>query len=158
MSIKAITPCLWFDSEAEEAAKFYTSIFKNSSIGQVSRYGKEGFEFHGKQPGTAMVVTFKLNGQDFQALNGGPLFKFSEAISFSISCDTQEEIDYYWSKLLEGGGQEQACGWLKDRFGLSWQVVPSVLGELLSDPQRAPRVTNVFLKMKKFDIEALLKA
>src|ERR1043165_164688 len=158
MSIKAITPCLWFDSEAEEAAKFYTSIFKNSSNGQVSRYGKEGFEFHGKQPGTAMVVTFKLNGQDFQALNGGPLFKFSEAISFSISCDTQEEIDYYWSKLLEGGGQEQACGWLKDRFGLSWQVVPSVLGELLSDPQRAPRVTNVFLKMKKFDIEALLKA
>jgi predicted 3-demethylubiquinone-9 3-methyltransferase (glyoxalase superfamily) len=152
-----ITPCLWFDNQAEEAAQFYTSIFRNSRIGTVSRYGKEGFEFHGQKEGTAMTVLFEINGQPFTALNGGPVFQFSEAISFQVFCDTQEEIDEYWTKLTVGG-EEGQCGWLKDKFGLSWQIVPSVLPELMSDPARAGRVTNAFMQMKKFDIAALLKA
>lgn len=154
-----ITPCLWFDTEAEDAAKFYVSVFENSKIGKVSRYGEEGHEIHRKPPGSAMAVEFEINGQPFLALNGGPQFKFSEAVSFQIRCKTQEEIDYYWNRLTDGGS-EQPCGWLKDRFGLSWQVVPTVLSELLTggDAQKAQRVTAAFLKMKKFDIAALTRA
>ncbi len=157
MNNQKIIPFLWFDNQAEEAATLYTSIFKNSEIKSISRYGKEGFEFHGKPEGTAMTVSFSLNGQDFTALNGGPLYKFNEAVSFQFFCDTQQEIDHYWNKLTEGGSEGQ-CGWLKDKFGVSWQIVPSVLGKLLSDPLKAPRVTQAFLQMKKFDIEKLLKA
>lgn len=152
-----IVPCLWFDNEAEQAAYFYVSIFDDSAVKSVSRYGDEGKEFHGKEPGTALMVTFELNGQSFSALNGGPHFKHSEAVSFVLSCDTQKEIDYFWSKLSEGG-QESMCGWLKDKFGVSWQVVPSILGKLMTDPSRASRVMNAFLKMKKFDIQTLLDA
>lgn len=152
-----ITPCLWFDNQAEEAARFYTSIFKNSKIDNISRYGKEGFEIHHQKEGTVMTVAFHINGQPFTALNGGPLFKFNEAVSFQVLCETQEEIDFYWNKLT-GGGSEVRCGWLKDKFGVSWQIVPTVLSELLSDPARAGRVTNAFLQMKKFDIEKLKKA
>lgn len=152
-----ITPCLWFDNEAEKAAIFYTSVFKNSKIREISRYGKEGFEFHGKNEGTVMTVAFTINGQEFMALNGGPQFKFSEAVSFEVFCETQNEIDHYWIKLTDGGIEGQ-CGWLKDKFGLSWQIVPTILPELMRDPLKAPRVTNAFLQMKKLDIEALKKA
>jgi predicted 3-demethylubiquinone-9 3-methyltransferase (glyoxalase superfamily) len=155
--IKQIVPFLWFDNQAEEAAHFYTSVFKNSNILSISRYGKEGFEFHGQKEGTAMTVAFQINGQLFTALNGGPAFKFNEAISFQVFCETQEEIDYYWSKLTEGG-EESQCGWLKDKYGISWQVIPVILSELLSDPSKAGRVTNAFLQMKKFDIEKLKQA
>jgi predicted 3-demethylubiquinone-9 3-methyltransferase (glyoxalase superfamily) len=151
------TLCLWFDNQAEEAARFYTSLFKNSKIESTSRYGKEGFEIHGQPEGTAMTVSFTINGQSFTALNGGPVFKFNEAISIQVFCDTQEEIDHYWSKLSEGG-EESQCGWLKDKYGLSWQVIPSILPELMSDPERSGRVTEAFLKMKKFDIEKLKRA
>lgn len=157
MITKQITPCLWFDSRGEEAANFYVSIFPNSSIGAISRYGKEGFEFHGKPEGTAMTIDFKLNGQDYTALNAGPQFKFSEAVSFQVFCETQEDIDYYWSKLTEGG-EESQCGWLKDKFGFSWQIVPDILPKLMTDPAKAGRVTAAFLKMKKFDIEKLINA
>jgi predicted 3-demethylubiquinone-9 3-methyltransferase (glyoxalase superfamily) len=152
-----ITPCLWFDNQAEEAVNFYTSIFKNSKIENISRYGKEGFEFHHQKEGTAMTVGFQINGQSFTALNGGPIFKFNEAISFQVYCDTQSEIDNYWVKLTEGG-QESQCGWLKDKFGVSWQIIPSILPKLMSDPARAGRVTNAFMQMKKFDIEKLKQA
>jgi predicted 3-demethylubiquinone-9 3-methyltransferase (glyoxalase superfamily) len=152
-----ITTCLWFDGKAEEAAKFYTSVFKNSEIQNVSRYGKEGFEFHGQKEGTAMTVSFKINGQSFLGLNGGPLFKFTEAISFQVFCDSQKEIDYYWNKLTEGG-EESQCGWLKDKYGISWQIIPSILSELMSNPEKAGRVTNAFMQMKKFDIEKLINA
>ena len=157
MEKQVITPCLWFDKEAEDAANFYVSVFKNSKINSVSRYGKEGYEFHRQKEGTAMTVDFALNGQPFIGLNGGPLFKFTEAVSFTIPCDTQEEIDYYWEKLT-AGGEESQCGWLKDKFGLSWQVVPTILPKLLKDPERSGRVMNAFMKMKKFDIEALKNA
>jgi predicted 3-demethylubiquinone-9 3-methyltransferase (glyoxalase superfamily) len=154
-----ITPCLWFDNEAEEAAKFYVSVFKNSKLGAVSRYGKEGFEIHGRKEGTVMTAEFEIDGLKFVGLNGGPLFKFSEAISFQIMCEDQKEIDYFWSKLT-AGGQEGPCGWLKDKFGLSWQVVPTVLIDMLKDPDTAKsqRVTKAFLQMKKFDIAALKRA
>jgi predicted 3-demethylubiquinone-9 3-methyltransferase (glyoxalase superfamily) len=148
------TICLWFDNQAEEAAYFYASVFKNSKIESISRYGKEGFEIHGQKEGTAMTVGFTINGQSFVALNGGPLFKFNEAVSLQVFCDSQEEIDYYWNRLTEGG-EESQCGWLKDKYGLSWQVIPSILSELMSDPARSGRVTEAFLKMKKFDIEKL---
>ncbi len=148
---------LWFDNQAETAAEFYTSLFKDSKIESISRYGKEGFEIHGQKEGTAMSVNFTIKGQSFTALNGGPLFKFNEAISLQIFCDNQEEIDFYWDRLSDGGKEGQ-CGWLKDRFGLSWQVVPSILSELMSNPAKAGRVTEAFLKMKKFDIEKLRKA
>ncbi|TZF81887.1 VOC family protein [Pedobacter sp. BS3] len=157
MKTNQITPCLWFDKQAEEAANFYVSVFKNSSIGAISRYGKAGFETHGMPEGTVMTVAFTLNGQSFTALNGGPLFKFSEAISFQVSCENQEAIDYYWGKLSEGG-EEGPCGWLKDKFGLSWQIVPAILPELMSDPDRAQRVTQAFMQMKKLDIETLANA
>lgn len=154
-----ITPCLWFDAEAEEAANFYVSIFKNSKIRSVSRYGKEGFEVHGKPAGTVMAVEFEINGQPFLALNGGPQFKFDEAVSFQVHCKTQEEIDYFWSKLTEGG-RESRCGWLKDKYGLSWQVVPTTLKEMLAgaDSTKSQRVTKAFLQMKKFDLAELRRA
>ena len=150
-----ITPFLWFNDQAEEAMNFYTAIFKNSKIGSVSRYG-EGAP---GQPGSVMTATFELNGQEFMALNGGPLFTFTEAISFFVSCETQMEVDELWEKL-SAGGEESQCGWLKDKFGLSWQIVPSALGELLNDPdaEKAGRVMNAMLQMKKIDIAGLRAA
>lgn len=156
--IKQITPCLWFDNQAEEAAKLYTSIFKDSEITTVNRYTKEGFEIHGQKEGTVMTVSFTINGQNFTALNGGPIFKFSEAVSFQVLCDTQEEIDHYWNAFTKDGGEESMCGWLKDKFGVSWQITPTILPELLKDPEKAPRVTKVFMQMRKFDIEKLVNA
>jgi predicted 3-demethylubiquinone-9 3-methyltransferase (glyoxalase superfamily) len=155
-----ITPCLWFDTEAEDAANFYCSIFENSKIDQVSRYVDAGQEIHGKKAGSVMVVAFQLEGQKFVALNGGPQFKFDEAISFQVSCTTQKEVDYFWSKLTADGGREGPCGWLKDKFGLSWQVVPTPLIDMIrdKDASKVARVTNAFLKMKKFDLEALERA
>jgi predicted 3-demethylubiquinone-9 3-methyltransferase (glyoxalase superfamily) len=150
-----ITPFLWFNDQAEEAAKFYTSIFKNSRIGKITRYGESG----PGPAGSVMTVAFELNGQEFVALNGGPLFKFNEAISFVVNCETQAEVDDYWSKLT-AGGEEVQCGWLKDKYGLSWQVVPTVLPELLSDPDpvKAQRVMAAMLQMKKIDIDSLRRA
>jgi predicted 3-demethylubiquinone-9 3-methyltransferase (glyoxalase superfamily) len=159
--IQKITPCLWFDDEAEEAATFYTAIFKNSKILTVSRYGEAGREVHGKKPGTVLTVAFELDGQPFTALNGGPVFKFNEAISFQVNCETQAEVDYYWDKLSKGGdATAQQCGWLKDKFGVSWQVVPRVLGELIADPdpEKAGRVMKAMLQMKKLDIADLKRA
>ena len=156
---RKLTSCLWFDTQAEDAAKFYVSVFKDAKIGRVTHYGKEGEEIHGKKPGSVMVVEFEIAGQAFVALNGGPQFKFDEAISFQVHCDTQEEIDYFWSRLTDGG-QESVCGWLKDRFGLSWQIVPSILPAMLSGPDAAAsqRATKAFLQMKKFDIAKLKRA
>lgn len=155
--IKAITPCLWFDYQALEAANFYTSVFRNSKIETISRYTAEGKEIHGMEEGTALTVVFQLNGQSFTALNGGPVFRFNEAVSLQVFCDTQEEIDYYWYRLSDGG-EEGQCGWLKDRYGLSWQIVPSILPRLLTDSNRAERVTKAFMQMKKFDILKLEQA
>jgi predicted 3-demethylubiquinone-9 3-methyltransferase (glyoxalase superfamily) len=154
-----INPCLWFDTEAEDAARFYCSVFKNSKMGTVSRYVDEGQEIHGKPAGSVMAVEFELEGQKFAALNGGPHFKFDEAISFQIHCKDQEEVDYFWKTLSEGGS-DGPCGWLKDRFGLSWQVVPNALFEMLADPDQAKvkRVTKAFLQMKKFNIAELKRA
>ena len=158
-SAQTITPCLWFDNQAEEAAKFYVSIFKNSKIGSGARYGEEGAKISGRPKGTVMTVTFKLDGQEFMALNGGPIFKFTEAISFMVNCKTQEEVDRLWGKLSEGG-EEGPCGWLKDKFGLSWQIVPTVLGEMLQDkdPKKSERVMKALLQMKKLDIKTLKQA
>jgi predicted 3-demethylubiquinone-9 3-methyltransferase (glyoxalase superfamily) len=154
-----ISPFLWFDTQAEDAAKFYTSVFKNSRITHVSRYGKAGHEIHGRQPGSVMTVQFEIEGQKFTALNGGPLFKFNEAVSFQVSCDTQEEIDHFWNELSRDG-QESACGWLKDKYGVSWQIVPSALPKLMSgaDGAASERVTAAFMKMKKFDLATLQRA
>jgi predicted 3-demethylubiquinone-9 3-methyltransferase (glyoxalase superfamily) len=154
-----ISPCLWFDTQAEDAAKFYTALFKNSRINTISRYGKAGREVHGREAGSVMVVEFEIEGQTFTALNGGPHFKFDEAVSFQIMCDAQDEIDYFWSKLSEGGREGQ-CGWLKDKYGLSWQVVPSVLPQMITDAGSAKtdRLMNAIMKMKKFDLEALQRA
>jgi predicted 3-demethylubiquinone-9 3-methyltransferase (glyoxalase superfamily) len=153
--MQKITPFLWFDRQAQEAANFYTSIFKNSKIGRISRYGEAG----SGPKGSVMTVEFELDGQKFIALNGGPHFKFTEAISFSVYCKTQDEVDDYWSKLSEGG-EEGPCGWLKDKYGLSWQINPTILGEMLSDPdpEKSKRVMQAMLKMKKIDIEGLKKA
>ncbi len=153
--MQKIVPFLWFDNEAEEAAQFYTSIFKNSRITGVSRY-TEGAP---RPAGTAMTVSFELAGQEFTALNGGPEFKFNESISFYVNCETQAEVDYFWEKLT-AGGQEVQCGWLKDKFGVSWQIVPTRLGELLGDkdPQKAQRAMQAMLQMKKLDIAALERA
>jgi predicted 3-demethylubiquinone-9 3-methyltransferase (glyoxalase superfamily) len=159
--MEKIAPCLWFDSEAEEAARYYTSIFKNSRILQVSRYGEAGREVHGRPPGSVMTVEFELDGQPFTALNGGPIFKFNEAVSFQVACETQEELDYYWEKLSAGGDPNaQQCGWLKDKFGVSWQVFPSAVRELVSDPQSAAsqRAFEAMLKMKKLDLAKLKRA
>ena len=159
ISAQKINPCLWFDTEAEDAAKFYCSVFKNSRIGKVNRYVDEGQEIHGKPAGSVMAVEFELDGQKFAALNGGPQFKFDEAISFQVHCNDQKEVDYYWEKL-SAGGKEVACGWLTDKFGLSWQIVPTALFEMLASPDqnKVKRVTKTFLKMKKFDIAALKRA
>ncbi|MDQ3895072.1 MAG: VOC family protein [Actinomycetota bacterium] len=153
--MQKITPCLWFDTEGEEAATFYTSVFPNSRIVDVTHYGSAG----PRPEGTVMTVTFELDGQTFVALNGGPDFTFNEAISFQVSCETQEEVDTFWSALSEGG-EEGPCGWLKDRFGLSWQIIPTALPELLSDPDRekSQRVMQAMLKMKKIEIDALERA
>ena len=159
MTKQLISNCLWYDSEAQDAAKFYTSIFKNSSIGSISYYGKEGNETHHQPEGKVMSVEFYLDGQKFIAINGGPLFPFTEAISLVVNVDTQEEIDYYWERLTEGGHESQ-CGWLKDKFGVSWQVTPEILGRMLTDPDKGKRerVTNAFMQMKKFDIQKLQEA
>ncbi len=154
-----ITPFLWFDHQAEDAVKFYVSIFKGSKIRGVTRYDDEGAKAAGRPKGSVMTVAFELDGQEFTALNGGPIFKFTEAISFVVNCETQKEVDYFWEKLSAGGHQVQ-CGWLKDRFGLSWQVVPTVLPKMLQDKDRekSKRVMAAMLKMKKIDIAGLKKA
>jgi predicted 3-demethylubiquinone-9 3-methyltransferase (glyoxalase superfamily) len=153
--MQKITPCLWFDTEGEEAARFYTSVFPNSKIVEIARYGSAG----PRAEGTVMTVSFELEGQEFVALNGGPDFTFNEAISFQVNCETQDEVDGYWSKLSEGG-EEGPCGWLKDRFGVSWQIVPIVLSELLadSDREKSQRVMAAMLKMRKIEIDALERA
>ncbi len=157
----SIVPCLWFDKQAEQAAKFYTSIFPNSRIGAISRYSEAGKEIHGREPGSVLTVAFTLSGQEFIALNGGPQFKFNESISFQIMCDDQNEVDHYWERLNEGGVPEaQQCGWLKDKFGVSWQIVPRRFMELITDPDKA-RAERAFLSimdMKKLDIAAIDKA
>jgi predicted 3-demethylubiquinone-9 3-methyltransferase (glyoxalase superfamily) len=157
--MQKITPCLWFDSNAEEAVDFYTSIFKNSKIHEISRYGEAGYEIHRRPAGSVMVIEFELDGQVFTALNGGPLFKFNEAISLQVRCDSQEEVDYYWEKLSAGGDPKaQQCGWLKDKFGLSWQIVPNVIAELMRDKTKANEVMQAMLTMKKIDIQKLKQA
>jgi len=159
--MKGFTTCLWFDTQAEEAARFYTSIFKNSTLDTVTRYGKEGFEIHGKPDGSVLTVDFTLDGQKFQALNGGPSFKFNESVSIVINCESQQEIDYYWDNLCEGGDPSaQQCGWLKDKYGLSWQLSPVVLEEMMKDPDKTKteRVMAALLKMKKLDIAGLVRA
>ena len=156
-----ITPCLWFDSEAEDAARFYTGIFRNSKITSITRYGEAGREVHGQPAGRVLVVAFELDGQPFTALNGGPQFKFNEAVSLQIPCKTQEEIDYYWDKLTAGGdARAQQCGWLKDRYGLSWQVFPAALMDMLQDRDRkkADRAMQAMMEMKKMDLKALERA
>ena len=159
--LQRIAPCLWFDDQAEEAAELYVSIFKNSRINSISRYPDEGQEIHGRAPGSVMTVEFELDGQKLTALNGGPFFKFNEAVSFQVYCETQEEVDYYWEKLSEGGDPNaQQCGWLKDKYGLSWQVVPTAMPDLFKDPnsEKSRRAMKVMLQMKKFDIEELRRA
>jgi predicted 3-demethylubiquinone-9 3-methyltransferase (glyoxalase superfamily) len=160
LNIRKITPHLWFEDNAEEAAKFYTSIFKNSRILDITRYGESAAEVSGRPKGTVMTMTFELEGQQFTALNGGPIFKFSPAISFLISCETQQEVDDLWEKLSEGGGEQEQCGWLKDKFGVSWQIVPSILAEMIhdKDASKSERVIKAMLQMKKLDIQGLKKA
>ena len=160
-SLDKISPCLWFDGRAEDAARFYTGIFKNSEIGRITRYGEAGREITRQKPGTVMTVEFTLDGQSFTALNGGPQFKFNEAISFEVTCKNQAEIDYFWEKLGAGGDPKaQQCGWLKDKFGLSWQIVPEVLPDLMSKGTREQieRTMTALLKMKKLDVAALESA
>ena len=150
--MQKISTCLWFDSNAEEAVKFYTSVFKSSKVGKTARYGDVGQEIHGRPPGSVMTIEFELNGHAFLALNGGPIFKFNEAVSLPILCETQEEIDYYWDKLTQGGDPaSQQCGWLKDKFGLSWQVVPSIMGNLMSsgDQKKSDRVMEALVERRR---------
>ncbi len=159
--MQGIIPCLWFDHQAEEAARFYTAIFKNSRIGKINRYGKEGHEIHGRPEGSVMTVEFELDGHRFTALNGGPIFQFNEAISFQVLCDTQEEVDHFWEKLSQGGDPKaQQCGWLKDKYGVSWQIVPTALVAMLHDPDTAKtqRVMGAMLRMKKLEITKLRQA
>jgi predicted 3-demethylubiquinone-9 3-methyltransferase (glyoxalase superfamily) len=159
--IQKITPFLWFDNQAEEAVSFYTSIFKNSKIKSVTRYGEEEAVASGRPKDTVMTVAFQLAGQEFVALNGGPHFKFNEAISFIVNCGSQDEVDYYWEKLCEDGdAKAQQCGWLKDKYGVSWQIVPTVMVELLTDPdpEKSRRAMKAMLQMKKIDIETLKRA
>src|SRR5712664_2598005 len=157
--MQRITPFLWFDDKAEEAAKFYVSIFRNSKIGSITRYGEAGAKASGRPKGTVMTVTFQLDGQEFVALNGGPQFKFTEAISLVVNCETQQEIDELWEKLSEGGAKNQS-GWLKDKYGLSWQIVPTVMGKLMQDKdaEKANRVMKAMLQMHKIDIKLLEQA
>lgn len=159
--MQKITPFLWFEGEAENAAKFYTSIFKNSKIGRILRYSQEVTEVSesGQAIGSVLTIEFEIDGQEFVALNGGPQFQFNESVSFVVNCETQKEVDYYWEKLIAGGGQESACGWLKDKFGVSWQITPTILIDMLHDrdAEKAGRVMHAMLQMKKIDI-AKLKA
>jgi predicted 3-demethylubiquinone-9 3-methyltransferase (glyoxalase superfamily) len=156
-NLQRFIPCLWFDTQAEDAAKYYCGIFKNSKIKKTQRYGKAGKEIHGKPEGSVMVVEFEIDGQTFTALNGGPHFKFNEAVSFQVMCEDQKEIDFYWDKLTAGGDPKaQQCGWLKDKFGLSWQVVPKNMPDLSSPSGQ--RMMDAFMKMKKIDIAALERA
>jgi predicted 3-demethylubiquinone-9 3-methyltransferase (glyoxalase superfamily) len=159
--VARITPCLWFDGQAEEAVELYTSVFKNSRVTEVTRYLEAGREIHGQPAGRVMTIGFELDGQPFTALNGGPQFKFTEAVSFQVDCETQQEIDFYWERLSKGGDPAaQQCGWLKDRFGVSWQIVPRVLPVLIADPDRSKseRTMEAMLQMKKLDIAALERA
>ncbi|MGB8492491.1 MAG: VOC family protein [Bacteroidales bacterium] len=149
-----IAPCLWFNNNAAEAVNFYTSVFKNSKILKKSYYTNEGYEIHKHKPGDVLTIDFEINGQSFTALNGGPEFKFSEGVSFQVFCDTQQEIDYYWARLSDGG-EEGQCGWLKDRYGLSWQIVPAILPKLITDPSKAERVMRVMMPMRKLDLEKI---
>ncbi len=157
--MQKITPCLWFDDNAEEAVNFYVSIFKHSRIVNVARYGEAGAKASGRPKGTVMTIIFQLGGQEFMALNGGPVFKFTEAISFIVSCETQKDVDEFWEKLSEGG-EKGVCGWLKDKYGVSWQIVPTVLGEMLQDKnaEKSDGVMKAMLQMKKIDIRALKQA
>jgi predicted 3-demethylubiquinone-9 3-methyltransferase (glyoxalase superfamily) len=159
-SVQRIAPCLWFDDQAEAAVGLYTAVFPNSRVLAVTRYGEAGKEIHGRAPGTVMTVAFELDGQEFTALNGGPVFRFTEAVSFQVQCDSQAEIDHYWAKLGDGGDpQARQCGWLKDKFGVSWQVVPRELPDLLTgDPARSQRVMTALLKMEKLDLDQLRRA
>jgi len=158
--MQKITPFLWFDDQAEEAAKFYTSIFKNSKIGRTLRYSEEAAKTSGQPAGSVLTIEFEIQGQKFVALNGGPQFKFNESVSFVVNCQTQEEVDHFWEKLAAEGGEESQCGWLKDKFGLSWQVVPTVLIDMLhdKDSEKASRVMKAMLQMQKIDIEKLKAA
>jgi len=156
-----ITPCLWFDHNAEEAVNFYTAIFKHSKIGRVARYGEDAAKVSGRPAGTVMTIEFELDGKGFVALNGGPVFTFNEAISFQVQCKTQEEVDHYWEHLSKGGDvHAQQCGWLKDKYGVSWQIVPTVLVEMLQDKDsgKTNRVMNALLQMKKIDVKRLEQA
>jgi predicted 3-demethylubiquinone-9 3-methyltransferase (glyoxalase superfamily) len=160
-SARGIRPCLWFDDRAEEAARFYTGIFKNSKIGRIARYGEAGRDVHRRPPGSVMTVEFELDGQPFTALNGGPVFQFNEAISFVVPCKDQKEVDYYWEKLSEGGDPTaQQCGWLKDKYGVSWQIVPAVLTEMVGDPNsdKSQRAMAAMMQMKKIDVATLERA
>jgi predicted 3-demethylubiquinone-9 3-methyltransferase (glyoxalase superfamily) len=159
--MQRIAPCLWFDNQAEEAARFYTSIFSNSRIGRIIRYGKEGHEIHGRPEGSVMTVEFEIDGQAFTALNGGPVFKFNEAISFQVYCETQNEVDHFWEKLAAAGDEKaQQCGWLKDKYGVSWQIVPTVLVRMLQDKDagKSQRVMAAMLQMAKIDMAKLQQA
>lgn len=158
--MQKITPFLWFDNNAEEAVNFYVSLFKNSKVGKVTRYNEASSKAAGRPEGSVMTMEFQLEGQSFTAINGGPHFKFTEAISFVVDCETQEEVDYFWNKLTADGGQESQCAWLKDKYGLSWQIVPRVLIEMIGDkdPQKAQRVMEAMLQMKKIDIATLQQA
>jgi predicted 3-demethylubiquinone-9 3-methyltransferase (glyoxalase superfamily) len=158
--MQTITPFLWFDDQAEDAVKFYTSIFSDSKIGRILRYTDEAAETSGRPVGSVLTIEFEIAGQKFVVLNGGPQFKFSEAVSFVVNCETQKEVDYLWEKLTTNGGQESACGWLKDKFGLSWQITPTVLIEMLhdEDPEKSERVMHAMLQMQKIDIKTLKDA
>ena len=160
-TIQRITPCLWFDDQAEEAANFYTGIFRSSKIVNIARYGEAGREIHGRPAGSVMTVAFELDGQPFTALNGGPVFKFNEAVSFQVFCASQDEVDHYWDRLKQGGDPAaQQCGWLKDRFGVSWQIIPQVLIDMIGDPdaRKSQRVFSEMLTQKKLEIEPLKRA
>ena len=160
-SLQKITPCLWFDDQAEEAANYYIGIFRNSKITAIARYGDAGHDIHGRPSGSVMTVAFELDGHTFTALNGGPVFTFNEAVSLQVNCDSQEEVDYFWELLSEGGDlAARQCGWLKDKYGVSWQVVPAILPHMMADadPTKSARVMNAMLRMKKLDIALLKKA
>ena len=158
--MQKITPFLWFDDQAEEAVNFYTALFKNSKIDRIFRYNEEAAEKTGRPVGSVLTIEFEIEGQKFVALNGGPLFKFNESVSFVVNCETQEEVDYFWQKLTADGGEESQCGWLKDKFGLSWQVTPTVLIDMLhdKDPEKTERVMKAMLQMQKLDIKTLEEA
>ena len=159
-TMQKITPFLWFNENAEEAARFYATVFKKSKVGAIARYDEAGEKVSGRPAGSVMTVEFQIEGQDFIALNGGPMFKFNESISFFVNCENQAEVDALWAKLTADGGEESMCGWLKDKYGLSWQIIPKALGELMGDPDpvKAQRVTQAMLQMKKIDVDGLQRA